>query len=90
MDAVTIHKDRISPLAQVQIFSRQQNPQKKSTNETASAHSEFPDPRLFDYDQNGRVDANDVIQERSEREGLKIASTEQSKDGQKSQVSVIA
>ncbi|MBN8547755.1 MAG: hypothetical protein J0M12_00420 [Deltaproteobacteria bacterium] len=35
-----------------------------------SVHSsgrDFPDPRLFDFDQNGTVDASDIIQERQIR-----------------------
>jgi hypothetical protein len=29
---------------------------------------EFPDPRLFDFDENGTVDASDVIQEKQVRQ----------------------
>lgn len=30
-------------------------------------HRDFPDPRLFDFDDNGTVDANDIIQEHQTR-----------------------
>lgn len=38
---------------------------------SASLRPDFPDPRLFDFDRNGRVDANDVIQERNARQELR-------------------
>lgn len=34
---------------------------------SSQVHVEMPDPRLFDFDQNGQVDANDVIQEKNAR-----------------------
>ena len=35
--------------------------------EAEAPRHQFPEPRLFDYDRNGRVDASDVIQEKQVR-----------------------
>ena len=43
-----------------------QNPNVKVSSD--ANHREFPDPRLFDFDQNGTVDASDIIQERQIRQ----------------------
>lgn len=61
MEAVRLSLDRSSHVSRLPVFSSKQK---------VVPHKDFPDPRLFDYDKNGRVDASDVIQERSAREAI--------------------
>ncbi len=47
----------------------------KTEESSKQVHQDFPDPRLFDFDDNGTVDANDVIQEhQTRRETLETVS----------------
>lgn len=45
----------------------------KTQGSSKQDHRDFPDPRLFDFDDNGKVDANDIIQEHQIRKETREA-----------------